>query len=492
MGPDPLTPAPSRFLSSRRPATQQTKPQNQTPQRGIQQTPAGGVPLRQFYATPRFSSSSKPPASSNQAVAAPAFSTQASRTRSLRASRSTQDIIDSSPDSSRDSPPASPTTTNHHQNHVLPEPIEFASSLIPESPSLDSPVFEGGRSPKRRRISINSSSESESGLLGQDTRVKKEKQEQDDDIDLIPSSSFPYDDLDHPPLKEEDDDGDNDDVDDIYDRNDDDDDPDSLAAASNSRKQQHDYIHVLDSGDDEEYSKNEERRRTKHESDQKPTFFNPPPFKPTDHQLPNHTHHPPQDHLPDIFSPSSKRRGGQGGKYVSGGLASELRDWLVDVKTETEKRSTAATPPPIAKLTIDAVGLRSGRPLRLISGRPTAGGAAADASSSSSSFRAILAGEGESIGDSSGVGLSSSESGVMERRTDKNKRRKKSIIYPESVVAIAPPAWDVDLPGQGRWAVAYRWEVVSGPHTDVSVTAAPPRVVCEEVDEEVDPGGGEY
>jgi hypothetical protein len=57
--------------------------------------------------------------------------------------------------------------------------------------------------------------------------------------------------------------------------------------------------------------------------------------------------------------------------------------------------------------------------------------------------RVILAGEGniEGLGVGDGGG---------------NRCR----VVPGAVVAVAPPAWDVEL--GGRWAVAYRWEVVKG------------------------------
>lgn len=57
--------------------------------------------------------------------------------------------------------------------------------------------------------------------------------------------------------------------------------------------------------------------------------------------------------------------------------------------------------------------------------------------------RVILAGEGniEGLGVGNGGG---------------NRCR----VVPGAVVAVAPPAWDVEL--GGRWAVAYRWEVVKG------------------------------
>lgn len=57
--------------------------------------------------------------------------------------------------------------------------------------------------------------------------------------------------------------------------------------------------------------------------------------------------------------------------------------------------------------------------------------------------RVILAGEGniEGLGAGKGGG---------------NRGR----VVTGAVVAVVPPAWDVEL--DGLWAVAYRWEVVDG------------------------------
>ncbi|KAL2129809.1 hypothetical protein VTI74DRAFT_7279 [Chaetomium olivicolor] len=61
--------------------------------------------------------------------------------------------------------------------------------------------------------------------------------------------------------------------------------------------------------------------------------------------------------------------------------------------------------------------------------------------------RVILAGEGNIEG-----------LGVGRRGGNRN------LVAPGVVVAIAPPAWDVEL--DGRWAVAYRWEVIKGSDKD--------------------------
>lgn len=129
---------------------------------------------------------------------------------------------------------------------------------------------------------------------------------------------------------------------------------------------------------------------------------------------------------------------------MSGGLAAELRDWLVDVKTESEKRSSSAA---TARLTVG--GFRDGGPgMTLISGRPTPLAVVDHSGSSAEEIRAILVGEGGLVDDRAG--------GLYQKGRDKPRDRVSSGV----VVGIALPAWDVQLPGQGKWAVAYRWEVV--------------------------------
>ena len=194
-------------------------------------------------------------------------------------------------------------------------------------------------------------------------------------------------------------------------------------------------------GDQEEYFRGHKRKgQLDHKDHTKPIFFDPPPFKPHDRTETAHPpNFPPPDHLGDIFSPSKRR----GAKYVSGGLAAELRDWLVDVKTESERSSSVA----MARLTVGS--FRDGGPgMTFISGQPTTNTVVDPACPSAEGIRAILVGEG---------GLVDDRTGGLDKR-DKGRPRKS--VSAGAVVGIAPPAWDIQLPGQGKWAVAYRWEVV--------------------------------
>ena len=296
----------------------------------------------------------------------------------LPRNRSTQDIIDDSSPVSPEgcSPPASPTAWNH----TLPEPIEFDSSLVPQSSPPER--LREGRSPKRRRISIASSEPENSPVKEEDS-----DSQQSEDIDLISlPDAIPEDD-------DDDDDNDNNTV-------------TSILLSTN-----------------------------------KPAFHPAPRFKPAEPPDNNSTTFPSHadTYLDSIFSPQRR-----GAKYLAGGLAAELRDWLVDVKGgvdgEGEVRASsavlgfdvltgAAAGAAVVRVAVEEV-TGGGPGMALVAGRVVGG--------FGEGVRVILAGEGsiEGLGGNRGR------------------------VVPGAVVAVAPPAWDVEL--DGRWAVACRWEVVNG------------------------------
>lgn len=173
-------------------------------------------------------------------------------------------------------------------------------------------------------------------------------------------------------------------------------------------------------------------------ADTKPTFRAGPRFKLTE-PPDKFTPHPDAYLSADIFSPQRR-----GAKYLPGGLAAELRDWLVDVKGgvdgEGEVKATSSAlgfgsaTGAAAKVVVGEVA-RGGPGMTLVSGRVVDGGDV--------DVRVILAGEGsiEGLGGGGGAG-------------------NRNQVVSGAVVAIVPPAWDVELDGQ--WAVAYRWEVAKG------------------------------
>ncbi|KAK4121354.1 hypothetical protein N657DRAFT_673667 [Parathielavia appendiculata] len=279
MGLLPATPAPSRFLMSKKPSTQNA--QSQTPNAQYVRVPS------QFNATPRFTATTRPSSTQpGRAFTTPAL---AIKPRVLK-NRSTQDIInDSSPVSPEEgSPPASPTTRD-----ALPEPIEFDSSLVPQSPSPS--ALKEGRSPKRRRISI-ASSEPETNL------IEPSQQLQETDLDSLPDA------------------------------------PDHGIAAY------HSDVDVsgndVDDDDDDDGDANNSSTHNLNHSSKLRFSHQIPRFKPTEppDRRPNYPDATNAYLTADIFSPQRR-----GNKYLPGGLAAELRDWLVDVKGGVDGGGKMAT-----------------------------------------------------------------------------------------------------------------------------------------------------
>jgi hypothetical protein len=137
----------------------------------------------------------------------------------------------------------------------------------------------------------------------------------------------------------------------------------------------------------------------------------------------------PQYPLPDAFSPQRR-----GPKYVNGGLAGELRDWLVDVKGASDAPTTATVPGNkfFAAAEVATTGLididevRRANGFFLVRGHDT----------NDEAVHMVLAGEGRL-------------SGLAERR---------NLVTVGSPVMTLPPMWDIELEGQ-RWTVACDWYV---------------------------------
>jgi hypothetical protein len=167
-----------------------------------------------------------------------------------------------------------------------------------------------------------------------------------------------------------------------------------------------------------------------------------------------------------LFSP--QRRGGP--KYLPGGLAAELRDWLVEVKegadvvadldsgqppmSEHLRAAPSAVVMTMMRVRVEAVR-RGGVGMTLVAGRQVGSGPGRvgpdrdsqgrgrEGERDAVEVRVMLAGEGMV------QGLGGGDSGGNLGR-----------VVPGAVVAVAPPTWEVELGADGRWAVAYRWEVV--------------------------------
>ncbi|KAJ9137431.1 hypothetical protein NKR19_g8197 [Coniochaeta hoffmannii] len=140
MPPPPATPASSsKFLLSKRQPTQS--------QQHITPSQTTGGP-RQFTATPRFSVSSTPRAAPSQAAQLSTPAILPPRGTSARG-RATQDLIDieSSPE------PSDAESPSGKERHDGQSQDDLIASFTSESPSEEQ--GQGGRSPKRRRISVS-------------------------------------------------------------------------------------------------------------------------------------------------------------------------------------------------------------------------------------------------------------------------------------------------------------------------------------------------
>jgi len=147
-----------------------------------------------------------------------------------------------------------------------------------------------------------------------------------------------------------------------------------------------------------------------------PVFQRPPRFKAVE-AAPDPVQ---QCQLPVAFSP--QRRGAQ---YVAGGLAGELRDWLVQIKGRGQDGDPGGF---TARLVVDHV--RSAPGMFLVRGRPIRDGST---ESEPESVGVILAGEGRTTG------------------------LARNRVVEGSIIGIAQPAWDVVLENRTRWAVACDW-----------------------------------
>lgn len=337
-----------------------TQPRSQADEGGSSST-------HQFRTTPRFSSTPRP-----ASTQVPHFATPSTLTLKQRSSRpeSTQDIIESSQVSPENSPPA---PADEVDVVLSSDAIEVDASFPSQSPGADGhdrvndePAY------KRRRISISPEP---------DSNIRAER------ASTIPPSDESSDDDDAPPTNYK---------------------ADLL----------NDVESGWDSEDDGSGMEQEERDMSNDGQEEprpgaRPKFHQAPRFK-TSEQLEARQ----QTNLPEVFSPQRR-----GVKYVAGGLAAELRDWLVEVKGSDDGGQGFANP-----VSLTAYQVRRIPGLSLVSTAEPGG---------EPGVRVILAGDGKVTG----LG-------------------KPEMAVSGSVITISPPAWDVDLgPATGKWAIACDWTV---------------------------------
>lgn len=160
-----------------------------------------------------------------------------------------------------------------------------------------------------------------------------------------------------------------------------------------------------------------------------PMFLSAPRFKPSEVAEAAQSRPP----LPDAFSPQRR-----GAKYVAGGLAAELRDWLVQVKGASEYDR-----PEGESVRFQVNHVRTCHPggMCITSGTEVESQDKDDSmhvcegDEEDQSTRVILAGEGRIAGLGG-----------------------RNVIARGQTLSLFQPMWDIELEDLGRFAVACDWE----------------------------------
>lgn len=159
-----------------------------------------------------------------------------------------------------------------------------------------------------------------------------------------------------------------------------------------------------------------------------PKFLSAPRFKPTE-AVEGDPSRPP---LPDAFSPQRR-----GAKYVAGGLAAEVRDWLVQVKGASEYDRPVGES---VRFTVDQVKTCHPGGMCVISGSEI---------------------EVENEGDGMQVHVGADEGQPVKVILAGDGRidglRGKSVVARGKTLSLFQPMWDIALEDHGHFAVACDW-----------------------------------
>jgi hypothetical protein len=147
-----------------------------------------------------------------------------------------------------------------------------------------------------------------------------------------------------------------------------------------------------------------------------PAFLRPPQFQALEGGA-RPTLHP----LPDAFSPRK-----HGAKFMSGGLAAELRDWLMGVKGSEEDGKLGVSE---VRLIPDRV--RAGSGMFIVHAHHIAKG------SEQETVQILLAGAGRISGLAG-----------------------PNVVKAGAMLVVAPPTWEIELDDLGVWTVACDWFTV--------------------------------
>ncbi|KAK0108263.1 hypothetical protein ONS95_003080 [Cadophora gregata] len=164
-------------------------------------------------------------------------------------------------------------------------------------------------------------------------------------------------------------------------------------------------------------------------------FLKPPRFRPPD---PSSAAQAQSDPLPDQFSPHRK-----GQKYIPGGLAAEVRDWLMNLEGAIpDMRGKRRDEEWLVKIMVDEVSGGSKEGMTMVRGRQIhtvdvdVYGEVGEMVDTVGEVKVILAGEG------AGTGL-----------------QKGSAVEVGKMVGIKGPVWEIVVEGV-KWGVGVDWKVL--------------------------------
>jgi len=168
---------------------------------------------------------------------------------------------------------------------------------------------------------------------------------------------------------------------------------------------------------------------------QQPAFKKPPRFRPQDEISPQAASEP----LPEVFSPHRR-----GQKYLAGGLASEVRDWLMNLESKSEPATSALAGANsrarqdqwVVSLVVDEISGGPGTGMTLVRGRQVRSESEGEMIENLGAVKVILAGEGSSVGLARG---------------------KKASVG--CTIGIKGPVWEVPVEGE-PWGVGVDWKVL--------------------------------
>ncbi|KAI6381028.1 hypothetical protein MCOR25_001330 [Pyricularia grisea] len=419
--PPPSTPAPSRFLLSKRPGTDEGG-----------STPSQTQP-RQFISTPRFAAPSQ---STTPIVPGNRRPFVSSSIKAAKPPADEIDVLDSSPllegedepDNIHTGQPSKPLRRSGLQKHD-----SIVENSPSPSPSIDSDngIYEADQhgyqetppAPKRRRITVSPASiehvSSSSRALSEVENHHNEDYEMSHIPDREPdgisqseaASSFER--------------------------------PEDKGSGHNLDEQTANDDDVVDSthesaaSDDVEMSFEARFERSQQQRDRHPKFREAPRFVTTE---PSEQR---QFFLPDAFSPQRR-----GARYMAGGLAAEVRDWLFQVKSDGKEpryNHDSDQPLPVTPAAeYLANEVSAGPGMQMLTARPAwstetddpSRNDAKDTEQTLHTVKLILAGDGRI----SGLG-------------------GKNTVRQNTVVVIHPPTWEINLQDHGIWTMVCDWSI---------------------------------